>query len=260
MSSPYSGTPARLLVPAILCLLLVLPARAQVAAAVRAFDEGNGRYVAGEYAEAVAAYETALAAGFASGALYFNMGNAYYRLDQVGQAIRYYEKARRVMPDQAELQHNLAIAQARTVDRFSQLPTPFWTRWWHGLVRVAGAGGLFALGLVLYLAAAVLVAQRIRTGTRNAWHRRALSLSLLCGLVLLTAAFGASLERTLLRQAVVVTDVTPLRATPAPGADALLELHEGLVLDVLQDDGAWVEVRLPNGTAGWLSGDVLAEI
>lgn len=245
-----------------LCLLLLVPeAQAQRAVAVRAFEEGNRRYEQGNYRAALEAYEQATQTGYVSGALFFNMGSVYYRLDELGQAIRYYEKARTLMPDSEALRHNLEITRARTADELSQLPPPVWARLWQQFVLEVGVRSFFFAGLLLYFAAAVLIAYRIWTGRRNAWHRRALLLSLFLGLLLLSFAFAASLSRTLDRRAVVLAEAVAVHPEPNRSDEAdLLRIHEGLLLDVLNTRGAWIHVRLPDGTVGWVDSSAVAEI
>lgn len=66
-------------------------ARAQNEETLRNFDEGNTYYAAGEYQKAISSYELAIASGYASAELYYNTGNAYYRLDELGMAMLYYK-------------------------------------------------------------------------------------------------------------------------------------------------------------------------
>ena len=239
---------------------LVVPARAQVTSAVQYFDEGNQLFFQGDYRSAVTSYEQAISHGYISGALFYNMGNTHYRLDEIGQAIRYYEKARRLIPDSEELLHNLAIAQSRTVDRFSQLPEPFWEPAWRAFIGLFGVNGLFYIGLVFYLAAIVLLGYGIWTGERNPWRRRFLSIFWIAGLLLLSLAFYASFERILDRQAVIVAQEVLFYEVPQDATASDLALHEGLLVDVLREQDNWAEIRLPNGTTGWIDKAVLAEV
>ncbi len=263
-SLPLSLSPSPLINGTYLLLfitaLLAPNARAQVSEAARHFDQGNQHYEQGAYQNALAAYEQALASGYTGGALYYNMGNAYYRLDELGQAIRHYEKARRFVPDDPQLLHNLEIARSRINAPFSTLPTPIWVRWWKRYVVGTGALGFFIVGLVFYGIAAVLIGHRIWTGTRNPWHRRALSASLILGLLLLSTALAASLDRTLDREAVVIIDQVTLRNAPQNDAPSELDLHEGVLLDVLGQEDGWIEVRLPNGVTGWIEADTAADV
>ena len=250
-----------LLVAALALLNATAPAaQAQLSEAALAFDEGNQHYAEGAYQEALTVYEKALEKGYDGGALYYNMGNAYYRLDELGQAIRHYEKARRFIPDDPQLLHNLEIARAQINAPFSSLPTPFWATWWKRYVTRTGAMVFFVAGLLFYVAAAFLLGHRIWTGTRNPWHRRALSATLVVGLLLLSIAFAASLDRSLDRQAVMIANQTALRSAPQDEAPSDLDIHEGVLLDVLDQQDGWLEVRLPNGVTGWIEADTAADI
>lgn len=226
--------------------------------AVRHFDEGNLRYRQGEFRGALTSYEKAIDEGFVSGALYFNMGNAYFRLDEMGQAIRYFEKAAEIMPRSAELEHNLQLVRSQAVDQFSRLPDPFWKSGWRFVVGLFGPTGLFAVGLIFYFTAVVVLALRIRSG-QTPWRRRILSVSVALAIVFVGAGFSASVEHQSASRAVVLIDEVTLLEAPE-GARSDLNIHEGLVVDVVRSRDGWVEVRLPNGAKGWVRSEVLGLI
>ncbi len=245
-----------------LVVLFVSPVgvRADVTEAARHFDQGNEHYLVGNYAGALESYTKALNQGFASAALFYNMGNAYYRLDELGEAIRAYERARRLDHDDPEILHNLTIARNDRIDRFSRLPVPYWQRGWQAAVRVVGSWGFFALGYVFWLAAASLLVYRILSGSRNAWLRRGLAVSLVVGCVGLLAAYGASLNGTVNQDGVVVSREVELRIAPDATAQSELTVHEGAEVDILQQRGEWMLVRLPNGVRGWTESKDVGEI
>ena len=226
--------------------------------AVRHFDEGNIRYEQGDFRGALESYERARDAGFVSGALFFNMGNAYYRLDELGQAVRFYHKAAEIMPQSAGLDHNLTIVREESADQFSRLPAPIWRVAWREFVRLFGMTGLFIVGFVFYLAAMVVLALRIRSG-QTAWRRRILTASVALALVFLTAGFAASVESAKPGRAVVLLDEVTLLDAP-DGGRSDLEIHEGLVVDIVRERDGWMEVRLPNGATGWIRGDTVGRI
>ena len=239
---------------------VVLPVTAQVEDAVLHFDEGNKLYREGQYEEAIIAYERARSAGYTSGILNYNLGNAYYRNDQLGQAIRFYEKARVFMPSNPELVHNLEFARSQTRDQFSQLPVPAWIEWWRTLVAKNGAKPLFYVGLLFYLLAVGLIAHRILKRIKNPWHRRARSVVLVLSILFLSASFLASVQTGTFNQAVVIAEKVQLLEEPSESSVVLLEIHEGILLDLIEQETEWVEVRLPNGTRGWVNVSALAEV
>lgn len=235
-------------------------AHASASAAARAFDEGNQHYSVGNYRAAIGAYHLALDEGYASAALYYNLGSAHYRLDEIGQAIRFYERARLLAPDDPEIRHNLTLANERTEDRFSRLPVPVWERWWNALTRAVGSVGLFVIGSFFWFGAiSILIFQQFHD-ERPDWMRRVFAVSTLVGIVALAAAFLASAEPSWNRTGVIVATEVPLRPEPSDTVDAELSIHEGLMVRILDTQPRWTRVRLPNGIEGWTEDGVVAEI
>lgn len=234
--------------------------QAQPGEAAHFFQEGNSLYQEGDYNGALKAYARVLENGYESGALYFNMGNAYYRLDQVGQAVRHYERARRFMPANNRLRHNLILAQRRAPDSFAQRPTPAWQSWWERAVAQVGARGFFLGGLIPYLMATALLGWRIVKGPFTLLERGLFSASLSVAGLLLVASFAASLEPVLRPRAVITAKEAALHQEARPSAPADQTLHEGLLLDVLHADSAWVRVRLPDGQTGWLRSETVVDL
>ena len=238
-------------------VLLAFPVQAQQGGASLAFQYGNERYVQGDYQAALIAYQQAEAAGYVSGPLFYNMGSTFHRLGELGQAIRYYEKARRLMPDNDNLLHNLNLAREQTGD-VSIAPVSVWGTWQRHLAAI-GARLLFGLGLGLYLIAIGLAGYRVWTGERNAWLRRGFALALALGLLLIGLAYATSLGATSGR-AIVVVDKASVRATPSVSADAEADVQEGASLDILDRRAGWLEVRLPDGTLGWVEAEHVGEV
>ena len=236
----------------------VRPVHGQLAVAVQRFDEAAQHYAAGNYREAVLAYEAVLAAGHVSGAAYYNTGNAYFRLDAYGQALRYWEKARRLLGDDPALLHNIDIVQARIGTPFSSVPPPFWVNWWHRVVLPPGARLYLVLGLLCYLAAAALFSVRIWTQSRSAWQRRARAASLAMAVALLVAAFGVSADEARSAQGVVITGSA--RLTDTQGGPETVEVPEGVMVSLLSREGPHYQVRLPNGVTGYLPEDTVGEV
>jgi tetratricopeptide (TPR) repeat protein len=235
----------------ILIVLLAIPVQAQhVRHAVQRFDEGNRSFQEGDFETALASYLEAEASGYVSGALYFNMGNAHFRLDEMGEAIRHYEKARVWMPNSAELAHNLVVAQERTVDTFSRLPDPFWRMARHRLGDVLSPAALYVLGLLFYTASAGALAVRIRRG-KSPWLRRIAAVGGVLAVCFVGLGIGSSYERARDVRAVVLADAVRLLEQPN-GAASEVDIHEGTMVDVLATRGAWSEIRLPNGVRGWI--------
>ncbi len=225
--------------------------------ATRAFDEGNQYFREGEYEQARSAYEHAIGEGFVSGALLYNLGNTYFRLDRLGLAMLYYQRARRFLPDDLELSHNIDLIKARSRDEFSVVPTPVWSRWWNSFVGAVGLDLLFWLAAVGWVAGLSLVGYRIFTDVRTDWTRRTATLLIVFGMGAGLAAVATSWSQAAQLEGVVVAERVDLLEEPNQASRITVALHEGLVIDVLESGDRWMKVRLPNGVSGFVEKDAV---
>jgi tetratricopeptide (TPR) repeat protein len=252
--------PALVLLTLGAALFTTEPIQGQSEETLVAFDEGVRLFENEDYAAALGAFQIAETSGTVSSALFYNIGNTYFRLNQLGRAILYYERALRLDSSNEHIQHSLSVARERTEDRFSRIPEPVWISAWHAVVRFLQPGGLFAIGLLFYLFGIGLAAQRIYLGTPNDWLRRGFVVGLAVGCVLLIAGLYASHELTLVQEGVVLDTSTEVFELPDASEDPLVIVHEGLVVGLVNSRDNWREIRLPNGVTGWVRDDVLEAI
>lgn len=235
-------------------------ATAQTPETLRHFDEGNRHYTNGEYAEAVRAYEAADSTNYRSAALYYNLGNAYYRLDDMGRAILNYERARLLEPENRAIDHSLRLAKTRTMDRFSQLPPPIWTSVWRKVEAEVGLRVILWVGLLLYLAAGSIVIARVLLERRQAWIRRVVAVLFAVSVPLILVSLISSRSEWVRPRCVVLDEVASVKVAPSDDAETETEIHEGLVVQTLNADSAWFRIRLPNGVTGWVDATALEKI
>ncbi len=241
---------------AILIALVAVAAHPLTAAAQADFYvEGNRLYQEGDFAGALEAYESILDAGFESGDLHFNTGNAYFKLGDLGRAILHYERARRLLPADEGVLANLALARTLTVDEVEALPR-FWVLsawdWWVGLLS---RNLLLLVVAFSYLGGMVgVVALIMRRGTSVAlWGgRMALVggvLTLVLGLNLVVRELGLSRAE----EAVVLAAEVPVRSAPSEDGDlTVFTVHEGTKVRIDRRSDEWAEVVLEDGKVGWL--------
>ena len=95
---------------------------------------GNEFYQEKLYNKAIDVYQQVIHLGYEGTSLYYNLGNAYYRSGKLGLSILYYEKALKLSPGDDEVIHNIAIANAKTLDKIDTLPKFFIFQWWEGFL------------------------------------------------------------------------------------------------------------------------------
>ena len=246
---------------ALACLALVpAPEPASLTAQQALFDEGNRRYEEGDFAGAAARYREVLDGGFESAEVYYNLANAHFRLDQLGEAVLNYERAVRLDPGSDDVRANLALVNQRLLDRIEPLPR-FWLlsvfEWWMTMIPWGVLAGLAGAAYLATGAALVMIVLRRPAGWRRALRRTA------WGAGLVAAVLGATL---LVREAglaepeeavVMAAEARVLSAPSEEGGLTVFTLHEGTKVRVDRRSGDWVEIVLADGKVGWLPADAL---
>ena len=227
------------------------------------FDEGNQRYQAGDFDGALERYAQILDDGLESGELYYNIGNTYFKLGELGPAILYYERARRLMPSDGDLLANLELARSLTADEIAPLPG-FWLfragGWWVGLVPLGALVWLVALAYLVAMTAVILVILRPAT-VLAAWGRRlaiaGATVTLVLGLNLAVRELGIGAAE----EAVIMAEETAVQS--APSDDSALQIfavHEGTKVRTDRRSDVWIEIILEDGKVGWVRADQLEPI
>ena len=231
-----------------------------MADAVRAFDAGTVHLLEGNFQAALAEFEKADQSEWSSPELFYNMGLAYHRMNKLGLAIVYLERAKELAPEDPKILHSLGVANHKQADRFSQLPNPFWKKLAIWSARVMPVTRAFWIGLFCWLVFVVLMIGKSMLAWRGDWWRRSRIVVGLLAAVFLIHAFGTSAWPPVDQRAVILPSEVRLREAPDDASAEVIRVHEGLVvkLDIQTPD--WAMIELPNGTKGWVSVHSLVSI
>ncbi len=250
----------RLVVIFLLALLQVGQAHSQDTAVIREFDEGTAALVDGRFHDALRAFESVESTGWASDALFYNMGLAHYRLDHLGQAIRYLEKAKWLNEDDERVLHSLNVAQSRQTDRFSTLPDPVWKNIQQWLVDTVPVRVAFLIGILCWFGFVGGWTVKTLAHHDSEWLRRGRWIALVLGLALIVHALASSVWPAYPDRAVVLSDQLTLHEQASSDAAEVIQVHEGLVVEVRAASPDWSFVEIPNGTRGWVPTPTLGDI
>lgn len=226
------------------------------------------QYDAGNYDSAATLYEGLLAEGFFGFNLEFNLGNALYKSGHLGPAILHYERAARMEPRNADVQHNLELAYLRQPDKaVSALPVHPLQRFWRGWTGLLSPNGwainALAWGVLLLIGLSMLFVSRAAV-----WRTRGLFVSATALLLLLGAtALGWSAHRQQAkdRAVVVMAPSIVLKSAPTESSTNLYILREGYklqLLDALDSESGttWLQLGLADGNVGWARAGAVEEI
>jgi hypothetical protein len=230
----------------------------------------NGLYERGQFSQAAQAYQHLVNQGFADSALFYNLGNAYYKIEDYGRAILNFRRAQQLAPRDPDIEANLALARAQAVDQFeaadegglfSQLGEAVQS--WLTLNELAMVA-LAAWILFVFLVILFGTARGRGTGAAGAW-RKGLQYALVASAVVLVVgilALGSALtlDRNL-AEGVIVADAVDVTSGPGRQYVAEFTLHGGAEVSLVETRGSWVRLALPGGELeGWVPADTVEAV
>lgn len=247
-----------------LCVLTA-PLGAADADVQQLFESARKAYDEGNYELAQQQYEQILQSGQESAALYYNLGNAYFKQNKLGRAILNYERAKRLDPADEDIDYNLRLANLRTIDYVEPAPKLFFERWMERLYfgKSSSQWGTLALGLMW----AALAFGALLLFANFSWLKKlGFVLALVCllaSLLALGTALHKSRDELHSRAGIVMQKNVYIKSGPSAASQDLFILHEGTKVRLQQEIGEWVEIKFADGKdgiVGWVSKTAVEEI
>lgn len=244
-------------------LMLFLPLFAQAAdPAAALFKKGNEQYAKAQYQQAAQTYQQVLKSGYVSAALYFNLGNAFYKSDDLPSAILYYEKAHKLAPDDRDISVNIQFCNLKLADKIEQQPEFFVSRWWHSVILLFPADRFSVLSVVLLLSGFLLLIVYLFTNLmviKKASFYTGL-VTILIGLICIFLASQQIAYFDTHHQAIIFSSSVTVKGSPSINAKPLFVMHEGTKVSISRQNGNWIEIELPNGNSGWITTEDVKDI
>ena len=222
----------------------------------------NKAYTDGLYTNALELYKQVLKEGYESPGLYYNIGNVYYKLNDFTSAILYYEKAKKLSPGNEDIAYNLKVADSKIADKIEPIPEMFYRRWYFSLARNFSTDtwaktGIISFVLTLFFAALYFISRIITIRKLGFW----LAISLFC---ISSLCFLFAYQDYLLvknhDEAIIFTPTVTIKSSPDEKSIDLFVLHEGTKVELLDQIGNWFEIRIANGSIGWLPSSSIERI
>jgi len=246
----------------VLFIAVLAPAFGRDSKAEVLFDAGNTAYVNSDYHTAVEYYDSIIDMGLQSSRLYYNMGNACFKTGKIGPAILYYNKAQRLSPMNADIEHNLAVAGAFTRDNIGYVPRFFASRWVVALRSMLDSNAWAWLSLALFalfLAGALLYLLPVSLRLRKTGLGLGISSAALCVLTAVFASVGRS-ESLHPKDGIVMISACAVKSAPDASGKDLFVLHEGTKVKITDALNDWREITVSDGHSGWINVSSIALI
>ncbi|MAN59875.1 MAG: ion channel protein [Flavobacteriaceae bacterium] len=218
------------------------------------FERGKQHYADQSYQQAIDSWMQIIHENEHSAALYFNLGNAHYKLNNIGLSIYYYEKALQLAPNDEDILNNLAFAENAKIDAVEPLPETIFSKWYARVSGVLSYEGwaVFAIVCSSLFTFLFLWYYFARGERRKRLLFVGALVAVLCFLVALTLAFSTYDDAMRYRPAIVVSEEVEVKSEPNMGSDSSFLLHEGTKVQILVEDGNWVRIEIADGKDGWI--------
>jgi tetratricopeptide (TPR) repeat protein len=216
------------------------------------FNKGVTLFTAGSYEEALKQWTDIYNIGYRSPQLNYNIGNAYFKLNNIPLAILFYERAYLLNPADENINYNLQIARTLITDRFQEIPELFFVRWYNFVSLFLSTNSWAKISITSFLLCLLMLSlyiysQKYSQKVTGFW----LAVVLFC-LTLLSLTFTIRNKSLVYdsHKAIILNPVVNGKSSPDASGTDLFILHEGTKVSVEDEVGGWFEIRLSDGNKG----------
>lgn len=221
----------------------------------------NQLYKQGQYGDAAKLYENVLTKGVAP-ELYYNLGNSYFKADEIGLAILNYERALRLDPGYDDARYNLKIAESKIVDNVNSTPSFFVKRFINSLIQNNSSNQWALISLACLFISLALFFFFVFSTDRNRRKYGFFGMLFVAGLFVITLIFSGIRKEQFVKhnEAIVLSGSVTAKSSPDKSGTDLFQLHEGTKVNVKSTLSGWSEITLENGAVGWVEESTIARI
>jgi tetratricopeptide (TPR) repeat protein len=226
------------------------------------FNEGARLYSAGKYREALEQWQSIYASGIRSANLDYNIANAAFKLNNIPEAILFYERALLLKPADEDIQYNLQIARTLVVDKFVEIPELFFVRWYNFLALTLSTNSWAKISLISFILFLISLSLYIYSSRYN---RKVIGFWLAIILIVtsLSSITFSIRNKNLIYynpKAIIFSPLVNGKSSPDNSGKDLFVLHEGTRVTIEDEVGGWYEIRLSDGNKGWVPSNSLNKI
>lgn len=227
-----------------------------------AIKEAEVAYTKGDYKSAIDLYEGLLENKGESAAIYYNLGNAYYKDGQIAPAILNYERALLLSPADGDIRFNLQMAKQRSVDKIEPIGEFFLAKWFHAVQNLASADRWGTIGIVCFLLCLVCLSVFFFSRQRRFKQIGFYSAVVLLAIVVVANVFASNQadEITNRTEAIVFSPTVTVKSSPDQSGTDLFVIHEGTKVSIKSTLGEWSEISLEDGNVGWMPSKDIVKI
>jgi tetratricopeptide (TPR) repeat protein len=215
---------------------------------------GDSAYSQEMFTEAISLYEQVLGQGYESATLYYNLGNAYFNVNNLPAAILNYERAKVLAPGDPDIAFNLRIANSMIPDKIEVVPEIFYVQWWKSLrnsislhawtIASIISFSLLILGVGFFFLSGSMFIRKMAF-----WAGIVFVLVSLAVFSMTYTKYDMQSKHT---EAIVFNPTITVKSSPNQLGKDLFVIHEGTKVFIIEEINEWCNIRIANGSEGWL--------
>jgi tetratricopeptide (TPR) repeat protein len=220
------------------------------------FINANKDYANESYSEAIKKYESIINSNLESAELYYNLGNCYYKTEQIHKAIYYYEKTLKYNSDFNDASENILLCQLKLIDKIDSMPELFYKTIFKKIKKSLSFNNWFYLTIIFIWIVFLLSIFRVFK-RRNTF---VLTNLFIVALILFFITYNVSSDYTNTRSAIIYASSTNIMSAPSDKSTNLFTLHIGTKINIKDQIGDWLNINISNGEKGWIRLSDIKEI
>lgn len=217
--------------------------------------QAEAAYTSEDYSKAIELYENILLNYGDSYEIYYNLGNAYYKMGNIAPAILNYERALLINPGDGDVRFNREITKLRVVDKIEPLGEFFLVKWFHNVQNIFNVDTWAAIGItcfILFICCLVLFFFSKWMKVKKAGFYLGI---ILLAFVFFSNIFAWNQKKSLVNRngAIIFVPTVTIKSSPDASGTDLFVLHEGTKVFIKSTLGEWNEIELEDGNVGWIN-------
>ena len=220
------------------------------------FVSANSDYANQEYNAAIKKYNLILSSKLESPELYYNLANSFFKINEIHQAIYYYEKALKIKPDFDDAKENLEICNLQLIDKIEEIPELMITSLYNNIINFLSLKNWIYLTLIFIWVSLIIFSYNsfVKKNKKSVLYLVIFSFFLF---FITTKKYNQNIN---VKEAIIYSSVINVMSAPSEQSTNLFSLHIGTKVRIEDQIENWVNIRIANGKKGWVLIENLKEI
>jgi tetratricopeptide (TPR) repeat protein len=224
------------------------------------FFKANRFYDDGSYKDAALLYERLISQGVTSGNIYYNLGNAYYKMGKIGKALLNYERAKKFIPDNEDLFANVSFMKSALDVEQPQETYSLYQKIWRGIRGAVSVSAWFVISAVLFFSICLILGIGFMDYRFRAKSHTIAGTLLFVFILSFVCFIDAYSSGKNFKEGIIISREADVRYSPSYSGVVAFKLVEGMKAQIIRKQDAWTHIRLNKEKSGWVESEAIEAV